>query len=137
MKTIQAACQIEDLYGAMEDLKKRGFAVLNLAVDPRGTYIYLDDKEEKDPVPVVLEWVGKPVPKMTLKEWQARVKASQATAPGETKSLFGKIMGFFVRKKESEARVVGTLIETPDPAASDTPAEPPPPIDPKFFRKIL
>lgn len=137
MKKISTDAIVEDLYGLVEDLKKRSFGVLNVATDQRGTYVYLNDSEEKDPLPVVMEWVGKPAPKMTLKEWQARVKAAQAQAPGDKKSFLGKIMGFLMRKKEPEARVVGTLFEAPDPVASDTPAEPPAPIDPKFFRKIL
>jgi len=146
MKKIAAECVVDDLYGLVEDLKKRSFKILNVATDQRGTYIYLDDAEEKDPLPVVVEWVGKPAPKMTLKEWQARVKASQAKGEGK-RSFFGRILAFLSKKNESEVRVVGTLVSTSrpseqaqaDPAApiSEMPVEPPPPIDPQFFRKIL
>jgi len=146
MKTISTDAIIEDLYGLVEDLRKRSFGVLNVATDQRGTYVYLDDSEEKDPLPIVLEWVGKPATKMTLKEWQARVKASQAKDEGK-RSFFGRILAFFYKKKESEARVMGTLTEIHDRTSSapnnptepvaDAPEDPPPPMDPQFFRKIL
>jgi len=137
MKKIHTDAVVEDLCGLSEDLKSKSFRILNVATDVRGTYIYLEDDEDKDPIPTVLEWVGKPVPKMTPRQWRDRVKASQAAASGGTKSFLGRILAFFSRKKESEARVVGTLIETPDPVAPDAPPAPPPPIDPQFFRKIL
>lgn len=132
MKTITTAAVVEDLYGVLEDLKKRDFDVLNIATDPRGTYIYLHDSEDKDPVPVVMEWVGKPAPKLTEKEWKARIKAAQAKEEPPA-TFLGKVKSFFFGKKEGEPAVPEDQAPAPE-----APAEPAPdPVDPKFFRKII
>jgi hypothetical protein len=132
MKTITTAAVVEDLYGVLEDLKKHDFDVLNIAMDLRGTYIYLNDGETKDPIPVVMEWVGKPAPKLTQKEWKARVKAAQAK--GEAPATFlGKVKSFFFGKKKAEEEPV----ELPATAPVEPPPPPPDPVDPKFFRKII
>lgn len=132
MKTITTAAVIEDLYGVLEDLKKRDFDVLNIATDPRGTYIYLNDEETKDPVPVVMEWVGKPAPKLTEKEWKARIKAAQAK-DAVPATFLGKVKTFFFGKKAEEP-----VVQEDQAPAPEAPAEPAPePVDPKFFRKII
>jgi hypothetical protein len=84
MKTITAPRGVDDLYGLHFDLRKAGFSVVNVAADQRGTYVYLDDGEEKDPVPVVEQWIGRPAPEVTkellerrLKEWKA-IEAEEA-----------------------------------------------------------
>jgi hypothetical protein len=61
-KVISSPEQVHDLYGLFADLKKQSFAVINVGADMRGTYVYLDEDEEKDPLPVVETWVGKPAP---------------------------------------------------------------------------
>jgi hypothetical protein len=118
---------VDDLAGLLADLKAKSFAVLNVASDARGTYVYLDDAEEKDPVPVILEWVGRPAPKPNSRAWKARVKEAMALASGKPPSLFSRIRGFFSRRKTVEL-----------PTATELPPEnPPSTMDPKFFRKIL
>lgn len=135
MKTITTAAVVEDLYGVLEDLKKHDFDVLNIAMDLKGTYIYLNDGETKDPIPVVMEWVGKPAPKLTAKEWKARVKAAQAK--GEAPVTFlDKVKSFFFWKKDG--KYVVPKDQAPAPEAPVEPPPPPPdPVDPKFFRKII
>lgn len=59
------AKQVKDLTGLYVDLRKESFAVLNVGSDAAGTYIYLEESEDKDPTPWVEEWVRKPAPTMT------------------------------------------------------------------------
>jgi hypothetical protein len=54
--------RVRDLGGLYFTLQKAGYAVRNVGVDGFGTYIYLEDTEEKDPVALVDEWVKKPAP---------------------------------------------------------------------------
>jgi hypothetical protein len=84
MKTITAPRGVDDLYGLHADLRREGFLVVNVAADQRGTYVYLDDGEEKDPAPVVERWIGRPAPEVTrellerrMKEWKA-IEAEEA-----------------------------------------------------------
>ncbi len=51
--------KVEDLPGLYRDLRTALFNVVNVAHDERGTYLYLDQSERKDPRPVVRAWVGK------------------------------------------------------------------------------
>jgi hypothetical protein len=127
VKQISTEARVDDLAGLLADLKAKSFSVLNVAADARGTYVYLDEAEEKDPVPIVLEWVGKPAPPpLDLKTWKKRVKAAK-TPVGEAKSLFRRFFGLFARRKTTDL-----------PLAAEPPSEiPPPATDPKFFRKIL
>lgn len=64
-KSILVPLKIEDLYGLYMDLRKAEFQVRNVGADERGTYVYLEPSEEKDPVPIVENWVGKPAPKLS------------------------------------------------------------------------
>lgn len=63
---------VRDLGGLYIDLRKKEFAVKNVGMDGRGTYVYLDEAEEKDPTGIVREWVDKPMPSVTRKEVRRR-----------------------------------------------------------------
>lgn len=65
-KTILVEHKVSDLWGLFMDLRRADFKVRNVAADPRGTYVYLETDEEKDPSPVVEAWVGKDAPKPSL-----------------------------------------------------------------------
>jgi hypothetical protein len=54
--------KVDDLWGLYLDLRKADFQVKNVAADGRGTYVYLELTEEKDPSSIVESWVGKPAP---------------------------------------------------------------------------
>lgn len=73
-KTVLVEHKIEDLWGLFMDLRRADFKVRNVAADPRGTYVYLEPDEEKDPSPVVEAWVGKEAPKPSaiLKDIRAK-----------------------------------------------------------------
>lgn len=73
-KTVLVERKVADLWGLYMDLRRADFKVRNVAADPRGTYIYLETDEEKDPSPIVEAWVGKEAPKPSpvLKEIRAK-----------------------------------------------------------------
>lgn len=73
-KTVLVEHKVDDLWGLFMDLKRADFKVRNVASDPRGTYVYLEPEEEKDPGPVVEGWVGKAAPKPSaiLKDIRAK-----------------------------------------------------------------
>jgi len=79
VKCVHLKIVVGDLRGLVEDLVKRSFKILNVAVDRRGTYVYLEDHEEKDPGPVVLGWTGRPDQKPNTIEYQKRIKAAVVT----------------------------------------------------------
>ena len=66
--------KVDDLWGLFMDLRRADFKVRNVAADLRGTYVYLELDEEKDPAPVVEAWVGKPAPKASMILKDVRVK---------------------------------------------------------------
>lgn len=62
-KTVHVVGQkVDDLWGLYLDLRKADFQVKNVGADDRGTYVYLEINEDKDPAPIVEAWVGKPAP---------------------------------------------------------------------------
>lgn len=62
-KTVHVVGQkVDDLWGLYLDLRKADFQVKNVGADDRGTYVYLELNEDKDPAPIVEAWVGKPAP---------------------------------------------------------------------------
>lgn len=65
-KTVLVEQKVDDLWGLFMDLRRADFRVRNVAADPRGTYVYLETDEDKDPSPVVEAWVGKDAPKPSL-----------------------------------------------------------------------
>lgn len=76
--------RVLDLYGLLLELKRSSFSVINVGADRQGTYAYLEETEEKDPIPVMESWIGKPAPEPTLQAHQARVQeAAEAAALAE------------------------------------------------------
>jgi hypothetical protein len=73
-KTILVEQKVSDLWGLFMDLRRADFKVRNVAADARGTYVYLETDEDKDPTPVVEAWVGKDAPKPSpiLKDIRAK-----------------------------------------------------------------
>jgi hypothetical protein len=60
MKTVELpGIKIEDVGSVWYDLLKKDFDVEAVGVNDQGTFVYVADDEEKDPIPVVSEWVGK------------------------------------------------------------------------------
>lgn len=59
IKIVSVTQKIDDLPGLYRDLKAALFGVVNVASDERGTYLYLEQSERKDPRPIVQSWVGK------------------------------------------------------------------------------
>lgn len=62
MKTIVVDKPVRDVDGVFGVMKKSDppFLVLSVGSDPRKTYVYLDESEEKDPTGIVLEWKDDP-----------------------------------------------------------------------------
>lgn len=121
---------VQDLAGLLEDLKERGFAVINVSADKAGTQVHMESSEEKDPTPVVLEWIGRPAKKLSFSGWKARVKE---TATGK-KPLWERILRFFFRRRK---RAILPPPTVPVPEETAPPEPPPKEVDPQFFRKIL
>lgn len=101
-KIVKVPVWVEDVMGLLIDLKKGGFAALNVGSDPGNTYVYLDPSEEKDPTSLVESWAGKSTPPLDDKEaWAARGAEIDAlpkiwpTAqkPSILSRIFRKIMG--------------------------------------------
>lgn len=85
--------KIDDLYGLLVDLKRKEFAVRNVGSDMRGTYLYLEDYEEKDPFPIMEQWVGKVAPRADVSLYQSRKTDAVevfGTIPPEDKTGFWK-----------------------------------------------
>lgn len=61
IKIVSVSQKIEDLSGLLRDLKAAFFNVVNVGSDERGTYLYMDANERKDPRPIVENWIGRPV----------------------------------------------------------------------------
>ena len=70
---------VEHLRGLSNALVKAGFAVRNVGLDSRGTYVYLQEKETKNPIPAIQAWFGKPIsveevgPVVAKKELQEKI----------------------------------------------------------------
>ncbi len=74
VRSIAVPGQVKDLYGLYVALRRSSFAVRNVGADERSTYVYLEESEGKDPVPIVESWLGRPVPEVTQKVLKDRVK---------------------------------------------------------------
>lgn len=77
--------KVDDLLGLLVALRRADFKVRNVGSDSRGTYVYLEPEEEKDPAPIVEAWVWKPAPKpsATLKEIRLKVKEEKSVREQE------------------------------------------------------
>jgi hypothetical protein len=73
-KVIVVPEKVEDLYGLYMDLRKSEFAVKNVGLDKDGTHVYIDEKETKDPVPLVRSWIGKEPPEVTASLKKKRIR---------------------------------------------------------------
>lgn len=85
MKVSSIASKVDDLYGLYVDLKKAEFKVKNVGADSRGTYVYLDDAEEKDPASLIESWVGQPEPQPSLSLKKKRIKEFEELAENDRK----------------------------------------------------
>lgn len=94
--------RVRDLGGLYMALKKAGYAVRNVGVDEFGTYVYLEDAEEKDPVGMIDEWAGKPAP--TPSDKKAFIARKTATKEMEAADAA-------VRATEEAARVAALAAE--------------------------
>lgn len=86
-KSILVPLKVDDLYGLYMDLRKSEFRIRNVGSDARGTYVYLDPEEEKDPVPVVENWVGKAAPKISPLVRDMRIRELKKLEEEEQKRL--------------------------------------------------
>lgn len=99
-KIISHPNKVEDLFGLFTDLQKSGFAVRNVGADQKGTYVYLEESEEKNPFPVMEKWLGKPVPVLNKQETKKRLKEAGIVKAAESKPSFvRRILGAFRRAR--------------------------------------
>lgn len=76
-KKIVVDAKVADLYGLYAELRRTGFAVRNVAFDGRGTHVYLETYEEKDPAPIVETWSTKPEPAHTRSLHEQRLREAK------------------------------------------------------------
>lgn len=89
-KTVQVDSKVEDLWGLYADLRRASFLVKNVGSDERGTYVYLDPSEEKDPTPIVEAWNGRPAPTPSLLLRDIRIKEMKKIEADEKGRLEAK-----------------------------------------------
>jgi hypothetical protein len=82
--------KVEDLYGLYMDLRRSEFAIKNVGADNRGTYVYVDELEEKDPVPTIRAWVWKVAPEPSLSLKKKRTKEYEDILEVERKAAEAK-----------------------------------------------
>lgn len=122
-KVVLVESQVDDLWGLYADLRRADFAVRNVAKDTRGTYIYLENEEDKNPAPIVESWVGQVAPKPTLILRERRIKELKKIEEEQQKRLQAELEA--ERRKEEAREKAGGLIgsgET-DEANRETQAE--------------
>ena len=90
--------KVEDLTGLLTELRRQEFAVFNVGADANGTYVYLDEFEEKDPSSVIEVWSRKPVPKVTPRLVEKRKAAEEKKEPDPKPSLFKRIFRLITGK---------------------------------------
>lgn len=135
-KTVHVLGQkVNDLWGLYLDLRKADFQVKNVGVDDRGTYVYLELNEDKDPSPIVESWVGKPAPDPSPLLKNVRVKELEKVEAEEAVRVQQRLE---VQRKLEEARAKAEAEGIPFPA----PQEPQPvgEVTPEkigFLRKIF
>ena len=59
LRTVTIQDKVEDVAGLFRDLRAALFAVVNVGMDERGTHLYFEPTERKDPRPIVQAWVGR------------------------------------------------------------------------------
>ncbi|SRR5579871_77240 len=78
--------RVKDLGGLYMDLLKQSFAVQNVAADRGGTYIHMEDTEDKDPTALVGIWADKPAPEYSKREVR-KMKEDLDTLPTQPQML--------------------------------------------------
>jgi hypothetical protein len=118
--------RVRDLTGLYFCLKKSGYAVRNVGADQFGTYIYMDDVEEKDPAGLVEEWMGKAAPSVSdQKAFEARkVEAKKAEEAAAS-----------ARAAEEAARVAAS--PAPEMVSADEPEAPVEPQKESLMKRIF
>lgn len=115
-KTVHVEQHVDDLWGLYLDLRKAAFKVKNVGSDNRGTYIYMDLDEDKDPSPIVESWVGKAAPNPSPLLRNVRVKELEK-AEEEHRARVQEELEAKRRMEEARARGDGgiPLPEPPKP----------------------
>jgi len=75
MKTLEfPGVKIDDVGSVWYDLLKKGFDVHSVGAGADSTIVYVDDSEDKNPQPILENWVGKPLPEMSRSSVEKRRK---------------------------------------------------------------
>lgn len=130
MKTVTVpGKRVEDIGGLFYGLVENKFEVENVGMNKDGVYVYLHDAEEKDPTPIIEEWVGKPIPSITRSLVERRkilnveVRAKRAQREAEEKA-------------KAEANAEAKVEAQPLPALPEAEAPKPQTIFARIFRKL-
>lgn len=131
--------QVKDVGGLYVELMKKSFAVVNVGSDQMGTYIYLDEREQKDPGSLVEEWINKPVAVLTKRDVRRMKEELDKLAPAKLLTPPPTVTILSGRPESSEhsapvgATVEANLLEGPE--SSEAPAKPG--FLKGFFRKLF
>lgn len=90
-KKVLVEAPVEDLWGLYADLRRASFMVKNVAYDHRGTYVYMDPSEEKDPTSIVQSWSGKKAPYPSIMLRDIRIKELKRIEEQENKKIQEKL----------------------------------------------
>lgn len=112
-KTVLVEQKVEDLWGLFMDLRRADFRVRNVAADSRGTYVYLETDEDKDPAPVVEAWVGKDAPKPSILLRDIRAKELKKVKEEEDARRLAAIEA--ERKREEQRAKMEAALEAGAP----------------------
>jgi len=131
--------RVRDLGGLYLALQKAGYAVRNVGADALGTYIYLEETEEKTPAALVDEWVEKPPQSANDKKAFATRKAQMKEAEESYQAVrateeAAKIVAAAAEKAAAEAAALGTSAE---PVLALPVVEPPSPPKENLLTRIL
>jgi hypothetical protein len=119
-KTVHVAGQkVDDLWGLYLELRKADFQVKNVGADDRGTYVYLELNEDKDPSPIVESWIGKPAPIPSPLLKNVRVKELEKVEAEEAVRVQQRLEE---QRKFEEARAKAEAEGIPLPIPQDPPA---------------
>jgi hypothetical protein len=130
MKKVTVNAAVVDVHGLYIALRKAYFDVANIGSDKNGTYVYLADVEDKDPVSIVESWVGKvPAPLTSKEEIAARKAELEALpAPGAPPVSMLEVDGAHILGLPDADTEVVEAAPVPDPVGTS--------VLSKFFRRI-
>lgn len=111
-KTVLVEQKVGDLWGLFMDLRRAAFKVRNVGADSRGTYVYLEPDEDKDPSMIVESWVGKENPAPSILLRNIRAKELKKVKEEEEVRIQAELE---VRRKYEEAKAKGELEGLPVP----------------------